>query len=94
MASHTGDDPFLDARDPLLVNTPPAHTPLEAPSHDPLSQPPKSSEPGEHMNVPDTLAVGRNALLTLGTDSLIVFGIHLAQTSRLAKAYILQMKIS
>jgi sphingosine kinase len=29
---------------------------------------------GEHMNVPDTLAVGRNASLTLGTDSLIVLG--------------------
>ena len=28
----------------------------------------------EHMDVPDTLSVGRNASLTLGTDSLIVLG--------------------
>jgi sphingosine kinase len=30
----------------------------------------------EHMDVPDTIAVGRNASLTLGTDSLIVLGIR------------------
>jgi hypothetical protein len=27
-------------------------------------------------NVPDTLDVGRNASLTLGTDSLVVLGMH------------------
>ena len=60
MASMAGsDDPFSD---PLLDTTTP-------------SQPPHSSEPTqEHTNVPDTLAVGRNASLTLGTDSLIVLG--------------------
>jgi len=32
-------------------------------------------EPPRHdIDVPDTLAVGRNASLTLGTDSLVVFG--------------------
>ncbi|CAN9473867.1 unnamed protein product [Alternaria alternata] len=43
-------------RDPLLDSTP--------------SQPPMNANPS--LNVPDTLAVGRNASLTLGTDSLIV----------------------
>lgn len=39
------------------------------------SHPPHSlGDTGEHMNVPDTLAVGRNASLSLGTDSLIVLG--------------------
>jgi sphingosine kinase len=45
-------------RDPLLDSTP--------------SQPPMNANPS--LNVPDTLAVGRNASLTLGTDSLIVLG--------------------
>jgi hypothetical protein len=92
MASNTGDDPFLDPRDPLLVNTSPSHTPLNAPSHDPLSQPPEHI--GGHMSVPDTLAVGRSASLTFGTDSLIVLGMHSAQTSRPGKADVLQMKTS
>jgi sphingosine kinase len=33
-----------------------------------------ASTPQAHQNVPDTLAVGRNASLTLGTDSLVVLG--------------------
>jgi sphingosine kinase len=37
-------------------------------------QPPASTHDTE---VPDTLAVGRNASLTLGTDSLIVLGMYL-----------------
>ncbi|KAF1834247.1 sphingoid long chain base kinase-like protein [Decorospora gaudefroyi] len=54
------DDPFRDPHDPLLAATP-------------QPQPHRSADcPGEHMNVPDTLAVGRNASLSLGTDSLIV----------------------
>ncbi|KAI4637050.1 hypothetical protein J4E93_010717 [Alternaria ventricosa] len=59
MASLAGsDDPF---RDPLLTTN-------AAPS-----QPsPDSAPTQEQMNVPDTLAVGRNASLTLGTDSLVV----------------------
>ncbi|KAF1840652.1 uncharacterized protein K460DRAFT_410067 [Cucurbitaria berberidis CBS 394.84] len=58
MASTAGDDnPF---RDPSLA---PATLP----------QPPHSTDDTrDHANVPDTLAVGRNASLTLGTDSLIV----------------------
>jgi sphingosine kinase len=71
MASMAGsDDPF---RDPLTTNAAP-------------SQPSHASEPTqEQMNVPDTLAVGRNASLTLGTDSLVVLGRETIPTDRCAK---------
>jgi hypothetical protein len=46
------------------------------------------------MNVPDTLAVGRNASLTLGTDSLVVLGMPSAQATGTVEAYTLQMKRS
>jgi hypothetical protein len=74
MVSMAGaDDPF---KDPLLTTS-------AAPS-----QAPPSSEPTrEHMNVPDTLAFGRNASLTLGTDSLIVLGRKPKKISDLRKAH-------
>ncbi|KAG9187041.1 sphingosine kinase [Alternaria panax] len=71
MAAAGSDDPF---RDPLLDATP------SQPSQ-PVSQSPHSSEPTpEHMHVPDTLAVGRNASLMLGTDSLIVLDEELLES--------------
>jgi sphingosine kinase len=52
------EDPF---RDPSLASAAP--------------QPPQpSNDTREHLDVADTLAVGRNASLALGTDSLIVLG--------------------
>jgi hypothetical protein len=59
MTSPAGDDnPF---RDPSLALTQP--------------QPPQSFDGNrDQLQVPDTLAVGRDASLTLGTDSLIVLG--------------------
>ncbi|KAL6704812.1 sphinganine kinase lcb4 [Coniothyrium glycines] len=56
MASPTGDDDPF--RDPTFAPPPQAVR--------------SAGDTPEHMNVPDTLAVGRNASLTLGTDSLIV----------------------
>lgn len=48
------------------------------PFRDPAAAPLQPEHPVDgswaHTNVPDTLAVGRNASLTLGTDSLVVLG--------------------
>jgi sphingosine kinase len=67
MALNTGDDdPF---RDPSLASTAPQ----------PPLPPPESTR--EHSDAPDTLAVGRNASLTLGTDSLIVLGMPASRTT-------------
>ena len=73
MTSTVGDDdPF---RDPSLASTAPPH-------------PPRSMEDtGEHTTVPDTLAVGRNASLTLGTDSLVVLGTRLIPAPKEASAH-------
>ena len=60
MSFVTEDDPF---KDPSLHA---ASTPTPTPTPTPQRTPP--------ANVPDTLAVGRNASLTLGTDSLVVLG--------------------
>lgn len=38
-----------------------------------VPRPPASTH---DIDVPDTLAVGRNASLTLGTDSLVVLGMY------------------
>jgi sphingosine kinase len=57
-ATDSDQDPF---RDPSLASA--ALQPLQP-----------TDVGGEHAHVPDTLAVGRNASLTLGTDSLIVLG--------------------
>jgi hypothetical protein len=65
MASGAGDDPF---RDPSLASTTP-------------QPPPPSEGRPEHADAPDTLAVGRNASLTLGTDSLIVLGTSASRTA-------------
>lgn len=81
MASLAGsDDPF---RDPLLTTN-------AAPS-----QPsPDSAPTQEQMNVPDTLAVGRNASLTLGTDSLVVLGGETTRTSQRRNTHTAQTKHS
>ncbi|KAF3053187.1 sphinganine kinase lcb4 [Didymella keratinophila] len=42
------------------------------PFRDPSLAPPQQPQPANAANVPDTLAVGRDASLTLGTDSLVV----------------------
>jgi len=46
------------------------------PFRDPSLAPPQQLQPANAANVPDTLAVGRDASLTLGTDSLIVLGMR------------------
>jgi sphingosine kinase len=57
-AAHA-DDPF---RDPTLVAP---SSPQHVDATDDMTSP---------IDVPDTLAVGRNASLTLATDSLVVLG--------------------
>ncbi|KAF2131304.1 sphingoid long chain base kinase-like protein [Dothidotthia symphoricarpi CBS 119687] len=64
----TTDDPF---RDPLLAPQPPQ---AAQPDRD------TNGNANEHINVPDTLAVGRDASLTLATDSLIVLDEELLGT--------------
>ena len=46
------------------------------PFRDPSLVPKHTAQPGEVAGVPDTLAVGRDASLTLGTDSLVVLGVY------------------
>jgi sphingosine kinase len=46
------------------------------PFRDPSLAPPHAQQVVDASHVPDTLAVGRNASLTLGTDSLVVLGAH------------------
>jgi sphingosine kinase len=48
--------------------------PFRDPSLASTQLPPPSESIRAHADAPDTLAVGRNASLTLGTDSLIVLG--------------------
>lgn len=47
------------------------------PFRDPSLAPPQNQQPVDAASVPDTLAVGRDASLTLGTDSLVVLGVYL-----------------
>jgi len=53
----------------LLMNM--AHTAEDDPFKDPSLMNQSSQMP---VDVPDTLAAGRNASLTLGTDTLVVLG--------------------
>lgn len=46
------------------------------PFRDPSRAPDPTAQPGDAPGVPDTLAVGRDASLTLGTDSLVVLGVY------------------
>jgi sphingosine kinase len=46
------------------------------PFRDPSLVPKHTAQPGDAAGVPDTLAVGRDASLTLGTDSLVVLGVY------------------
>ncbi|KAL1791783.1 hypothetical protein ACET3X_009534 [Alternaria dauci] len=64
MAAAGTDDPF---RDPLLLDS----TPYSADNTTTTTTTATATTPA-HIDVPDTLAVGRNASLTLGTDSLVV----------------------
>lgn len=64
------------------------------PFRDPSSapQPPQLSDDATgEADVPDTLAVGRNASLSLGTDSLIVLGAYLGRREKVL-ANVQQMK--
>lgn len=62
MASTAGaGDAFTEPTVPLI----PDDAPVQAP---------QASEPHERINAPDSLAVNRDASLTLGTDSLVVLG--------------------
>lgn len=45
------------------------------PFRDPSLAPPPTQQV-DAASVPDTLAVGRDASLTLGTDSLVVLGVY------------------
>lgn len=88
MNTSTGEDPF---QDPLLADvTPqPPHHAQHAESAEHAQPPVQPSLPSgnteERADVPATLTVGRNASLTLGTDSLIVQGgIHI-QAPRLMR---------
>lgn len=63
MASTAGaGDAFTEPTVPLIADDAPA------------AQAPHASEPQERINAPDSLAVNRDASLTLGTDSLVVLG--------------------
>lgn len=46
------------------------------PFRDPSLVPKHTTQPSDAASVPDTLAVGRDASLTLGTDSLVVLGVY------------------
>lgn len=43
---------------------------------DPFKDPSLVNQASQTVDVPDTLAVGKNASLTLGTDSLVVLGTY------------------
>jgi sphingosine kinase len=47
------------------------------PFRDPSLAPSQNQQPVDATSVPDTLVVGRDASLTLGTDSLVVLGVYL-----------------
>lgn len=51
-----------------------AHGAEDDPFKDPSLE--GASTPQPPANIPDALAVGRNASLTLGTDSLVVLGMR------------------
>ena len=84
MNSSAGEDPF---QDPLLADVTPQPQPHAR--HTQAAEPAPPTEPslpsertGEQFDVPATLTVGRNASLTLGTDSLIVQGELHVQASK------------
>jgi sphingosine kinase len=59
---------------------------LEDPFQDPSLASPAAPQPSDatrdHLDVPDTLVVGRNASLALGTDSLVVLGMSRRRCAR------------
>lgn len=62
MASTAGaGDAFTEPTVPLIPNSAP-------------SQAPRASEPHERINAPDSLAINRDASLTLGTETLVILG--------------------
>jgi len=70
LPSNNADAPFRS------LATMAAHAPDDDPFKDPsigAASAPQTCHPAP-AHVPDTLAVGRNASLTLGTDSLVVLG--------------------
>jgi hypothetical protein len=70
--SYARDDP--DKRAITMASTAGDDDPFRDPLLAPAAPAPQHPAPTHSNDAPDTLAVGRNASLTLGTDSLVVLG--------------------